>query len=98
MTTPSTPAKEQLKTDLGQVKSDLGQVVQEARAAIAGATHDAMHKLGCTRDQLADRYHSIEHANYQYVVRHPGRSLAAAAVIGIAIGYLLGLRRGGGQD
>lgn len=86
MTTPSTPATEQLKTDIGQI-------VQDARSAIAGVAQDTLHKLGCTRDQLAERYHNIEHANYQYVVRHPGRSLAAAAVIGVAIGFLLGQRR-----
>lgn len=82
-----------MNAETAKLKQEVSQLRQDVGAVAAEATRNSMQKLGLAREQLAQRYHNISDASYQYVVKHPTGTLATVAVLGIALGYLLGHRR-----
>lgn len=81
-----------MSTETTKFKEEVSQLTQDVSSAAAEAARSTLEKLGLTRDQIAERYHSATDASYQYVVKHPAGTLAAVAVLGVALGYLLGHR------
>ncbi|QDQ27544.1 hypothetical protein FNU76_14935 [Chitinimonas arctica] len=82
-----------MSTGTEKLKTDLHEVMGEARSSASHAVQATMEKIGCTKSNLQQRCHSAEDAIHHMAISHPGRSLAAAALAGIAIGYLMGSRR-----
>ncbi|HEY9101847.1 hypothetical protein [Chitinimonas sp.] len=69
------------ETTTGKVRSALTEMSRQTRT-----------KLSEHSRQAAAYCHAMEDSNYDYVARHPAASLAAVAVAGAAVGYLLGTR------
>lgn len=81
-----------MHADTTQLKSRATQVARDAGSLLTNTLQAVKEELACTRDNLLTRRRQIEDTSYDYVVNHPVRSLAVVAVVGLAIGYLLGGR------
>ena len=74
------------------IKQRIGEMDRKARSAVSTATESAKSMLEHSYQNIDERISAIEDANLALVKRHPGKALAAVALTGLAIGYLISQR------